>query len=149
MIVEWHLFVLVTRVVKISGCFIGGVQYSSVTPPLFLSFKVPVLIKEVAGCLTQWPLCTLCTRKEIAFVLPRPGLDITTQSPVLSVVTSEPTEVTTPTPSPPPTAGRGGLMAYTPRYMCTKALATQLILLVRKIFNVYVWYLVSDWCRLG
>ena len=51
---------------------------------------------------------------KMAFCSPRPGLDITTQSPLLSVVTSAPTEVTTPTPSPPPTAGSGGLVAYTP-----------------------------------
>ena len=49
------------------------------------------------------------------FGSPRPGLDSTTQSPLLSMVTSAPTEVTTPTPSPPPTAGRGGVVPYTPR----------------------------------
>ena len=51
-------------------------------------------------------------------VLPIPGLDTTTQSPLLRVVTSAPTEVTTPTPSPPPTAGKGGLIAYTPKKEC-------------------------------
>lgn len=47
-------------------------------------------------------------------ILPNPGLEMMTQSPLLRVETSSPTQVTTPTPSPPPTAGKGGLTAYTP-----------------------------------